>query len=711
MSKYDGLNPRTELEQTITADLKKAFEKRGFEVKHNGTKDSQATGGLSDIEVWNGQVHFNIEVTKSIKSSADREFLAIIDHLSETKYDNIGKKCFIIYISPETHYRMINAIRDFNTNKKDEKDQKIIPVCFSTFELFVNKLIQSHKDLYTKSQILSLFDEYKNFVDDERVLKIFYTKLFSDDEKLGKEVAIREEEKHQSTIESLIRDLLRLEDNLREELGITHIDAIRNIIFLVFTKLYEEKREFEGKENRFRPESFKRFQEYVGEEKTKKAIEKLFNEIKKDKELESAKVFTQYDVLAEKLDDDFVMNFLIKPFEKYIFYTTKIDGLGAAYEVLGMRTGKDVKAGQFFTPENVVRFMVKLAELDANDLVLDPACGTGRFLIYSMEDMISKVKGRNIDDKIEEIKKKQLFGADYDVNVAKLSKMNMYIHGDGKTNIRDSDGLLIYDFDNKVDVILTNPPLGDQSYQKTSYDADFKLKRMDVIPKKDATQEKINEYNKRLEDTKNKLKEAKDTQNFKLAKKTYATIKFCERKLTELSTQKHEYEVTGKQMKGGALFIGASKHYLKNVRDSSSPLEWRGGKLLIILDEGILNTEEYREIRELIKKYFYIKAIISLSRDTFVPVSDTTTKTSILYAIKKEDSDAAQQEPIFFAHAEKVGIDTRSKICANHLFNSGNDVLSKYFEFKNKVLASYYGLNFSKEKFMKQSFKGGVIDA
>ena len=53
--------------------------------------------------------------------------------------------------------------------------------------------------------------------------------------------------------------------------------------------------------------------------------------------------------------------------------------VGAAYEVLGKLSGKDVKVGQFFTPENVVRFMVKLAELVSTDKVLDPAFGLPDF--------------------------------------------------------------------------------------------------------------------------------------------------------------------------------------------------------------------------------------------------------------------------------------------------------------------------------------------
>lgn len=713
LTKYDALDPRKELEQLITEDLKRALEKRGFAVQHNGTRDHNALGDKADIIAYNDTIHFNIEVTKTTKSGADREFLAIKDHLEKSKRENSRKKCFVFYASPETHYRMMNAIREYDIANEGKQDLKMMPLCFSTLELFVTKLVEAHKDLYPQEQLLSLFDEYRRFVDDEHVLETIYEKLFSDDEALKKEIQVKEENKHQKTVEELIRNLQKLEDDLRDNKGIVHIPAIRNIIYLVFMKLYEEKREAEGKENRFTEESFKRFQEYEGQEQDKKAVHILFERIKADHQLKAAKVFTDADALAEKLEDDFILDFFIKPYGKYHFYTTKVDGIGAAYEVLGMRTGKDVKAGQFFTPENVVKFMVKLGELEQDDLTLDPACGTGRFLVYSMDEMIGKVTGRNRNDKIKEIKAKQLYGADYDPDVAKLAKMNMYIHGDGKTNIMDKDGLTLYDFDDKVDVILTNPPLGDQSFLKVDYDDNFKLKRMSVIPKKNATQEKLESYEKRLREAEMKLETAKNDQNPKTAKRLAALIKRYKSNISELQVKIRnsdvKYEVRGKQMKGGALFLGAAIHYLKNIRDRSAPIEWRGGKLLIILDEGVLNTDEYRGVREIIKKHFYVKAIISLSRDTFVPVSSTATKTSILYAVKKEDPDAVQLEPIFFGHVEKVGIDTRKRVCPNHLFNNGNDILSKYMEFKKKVMDSYVGLIFSPERFASQGFSSGTI--
>ena len=711
MSKYDNLDARKELEQQIAIDFKKAFEKRGLTVVHNGTETTHAPAGNPDIEVFNDSTHINIEVTKLVKSGQDGEWQSIKDHFEKTKRNNASKNCYLWFISPETYYRTINSIMDWNFAHKPNRDQKILPICFSTFELFINKLIESPREQYTTEQFLSLFDKFVEFNDDSNILRQFYENLFYSDTKLRETIEGQEEERHQKVVEELITGFKSLEQKLRQEMIAVSGPAIKNVIYLVFIKLYEEKKEKEEKErNRFKLASFQDYQTTIRDKTT--AIHKLFADIKRDPKLIECKLFTDEDVLSDRLYDEFVIENFIKKFEEYPFYTTKVDGLGAAYEVLGQISSKDREAGQFFTPEKVVKFMVKMAELSPSDYVYDPACGTARFLTYSMDDMISKVKGkRNESELTSDIRKKQLFGTDDGPTVAKLAKMNMYIHNDGKTNIKDADGLTQYDKDNKIDIILTNPPLGDLSYWRAIYDNDFRLKRMEVIPKKNITQEELENTNKQIKMNQEKLIFEKLPNKISRINRRLA---YLQRKKIEvelkIEQKRSEYITSGSQMKGGALFLNSCKHYLKSVRDSSALSEWRGGKILIILDEGILNTEDYKEMREFVKKYFYIKAVISLTRDTFVPVSNTSTKTSILYAIKKEDPDAKQQEPIFFAHAEKVGLNTKKKVCPNHLFNNGNDILTKYKEFEQKILASYEGVYFNKSRFLSQGFTKGVIN-
>jgi len=666
MTKYDNLDARSQLEQTITGDLRLALEKRGFHVRHNGSLRHPAPAGVPDIEVWNDQYHINFEVTKATKSRADREFPSVADHLNERKIRFPAKKCFAVYVSPETHYRMINAIHDYNFMRESEIDLKIMPLNFSNLELLVKRLQDAHKDFFPPKQIVGLFKRFRDFVDDERVLRVLYEEFFPTDEKLRKELEKKEIEKWQKLEHQVMKDLEQIEEALRRDGIALHLNAIKQLIYLVFIKLYEERKEAEGRgRNWFTSKAFLDFQEAQGEKETKRAIHKLFDQVKSFKEFQDAGVLTKHDLLAEKLDDDFVLKEVIGRLERYPFLKAKVDGLGAVYEVLGRRSGKDTKAGQFFTPANVVDFMVRLAELDPLDVVLDPACGTGRFLIWAMDDMQRKVTGRDAEIRKRQIAQKQLLGTDNDLDVAKLAKMNMYIHGDGKGNIWDDDGLLLYKtrgLDGKIDVVLTNPPLGDLGYKRPYFDDEF-YERMVVIPRKVTTK-----------------------------------------------NGKRVTMITGTQMKGGAQFVNAIYHYLKPVRDPNALPEWRGGKMLIILDEAILNTDDYRNVRKFIRKHFYIKAIISLTTDTFVPVSRTSTKTSILYAIKKDDLTAKQQEPIFYAHAEKVGLDTRRRVCENHLFNgTGQDILTKYMEFKRLVLSSYVGMHFSRDKFEEQKFKAGRI--
>jgi len=260
---YHQLNPKTELEQTITKVLKAALSKRGFKVKHNGTETTCAPGGVSDIEVSDENYHINVEVTQTVKASADREYLAIKDHLITTKLKEPEKKCYVWYVSPETHYRMANAIREYDFSNRDKEDMKIMPLSFSNFELLVDKLVHSTKDEYKKDDIISLFSDYLNFVDDEIVLKVLYEKLFYTDANLKTELEIKEENKHQKTVEELIAGLTKLEQDLRVYRIALSTDAIKNVILLVFIKLYEEKREFHKEDNRFTKTAFLRFQAMI----------------------------------------------------------------------------------------------------------------------------------------------------------------------------------------------------------------------------------------------------------------------------------------------------------------------------------------------------------------------------------------------------------------------------------------------------------------
>ncbi|MGG2059668.1 N-6 DNA methylase [Priestia megaterium] len=731
MSKYVVLDARLELEQEISLDLKSAFEKRGYEVKHNGDV-SHAPPGYSDIELFNSSLHINVEVAKRYGAQQDGEYNSIKEHLQKVKEANSHKNCFCIFVTPETSKRMIDSIRDFNRQRTQEGkfDMKILPINFETLELYLQRLSESDSTLYPLEDLIKIFAFHNEFVDDLRVRKLIQQHIFPLDNELLHDIESREIERDMKTLEELIKDLGKLENYMRESGIATGVSAINTLIYLVFIKIFEEKRERENNPNRLLDvESFNTYKSNLGQaaRQNRRAIHALFNVIKEEDEFVNSGTFTENDFLPDSLNDDFIIEQIIPVFSKYSFLGTLVDALGAVYEVLAKRSDKDVRVGQFFTPENVVRFMVKLAELNQNDHILDPACGTGRFLIHSMSQLIKSVdeptESRRLD-KQNEIKSSQLFGADIDMRVAKIAKMNMWVHGDGKTNIRgEANGLTLhtidgFNYDNAFDVILTNPPLGEVDYQTAAFTnlggIEERLGRFPILPFKNKTIAKRNEIFEKLENYRaelNELENLRDKESEGSIEHRTLTTKIngkirtivnnnqrLEQLEEDIKSNNCELEITGTKMKGGALFLPSIWNYLKDNTNKTDLPEWRGGKLITILDEGILNTDEYTHVRNYLRKHFYIKAVISLTRDTFVPISKTSTKTSILYAIKKTDLNATQKEPTFFAHVDKVGVNTQGKETENHL----NDIFDDYIGFKNAVLKSYRGNEFVKRLFLQQ---------
>jgi type I restriction-modification system DNA methylase subunit len=770
MSKYDSLDARTELEQAVASDLRSALEKRGYTVRHNGTATSHAPGGMPDIVVEGARVILTIETTKSKGAQQDRELNAIRDHLNATKRSAGSKKCYCLYVAPDTTARMLDGIRDHNQQRQAERktDLRILPLAAETLELWLTRLADAEASLYPVDDFLRLFEQKPAvYVDDLRIRKLLVGAVFPHDLALAGAMAREEIERDQRTLEQLIVDLARLEDLMRQGAVAVGQAAIDNLIYLVFLKLYEEKRGRDGKTDRLHSvEAFGRYREDGVDARTRRAqraIHKLLRDVTSEGDFTESGMFSSSDRLAESVNDDFVLQHVIPTLSKYNFVGTRIDALGAVYEVLARRAAKDVKVGQFFTPENVVRFMVDLVQPDYRDVVLDPACGTGRFLIYAMQEMFDRLE-RSAERQKARVKNDvcatRLVGSDIDIRIAKIAKMNMWFHGDGRSNIfggRDYNGLLLHQrqffgnrgFDGAFDIVLTNPPLGDLNYQALSFvsagdeqeHARQTHERMSILPWRNLSQAQhgaltanVAKYRAEVDALTQELVALRNDATVReyLALEESATTRAAQARRSALrrtavvatyvsttrSLQKKRstllrneraaddirallqsgtarYEITGNTLKGGALFLNAIWHYLKSASRPEDRPEWRGGKLAIVLDEGILNTDNYQHVRDFVRERFYIKAVISLTRDAFVPISKTTTKTSILYVVKKTDLRAVQKEPIFYGHVEHVGVDTKGRACQNDL----PAMLAAYHRFRDAVSAAYAGDEFRSERF------------
>ena len=145
---------------------------------------------------------------------------------------------------------------------------------------------------------------------------------------------------------------------------------------------------------------------------------------------------------------------LISLVEKKIYNPFKLnekqDVLGRAYRIFLSRSGKVDNKNIILTPDHIKDLMLKLARLDIDDVVLDTCTGSGGFLMGAMETMISLA---NKNDKIiSDIQNKQLIGFETDPVLFALACSNMFLHGDGRSNMLYRSSLL--NMENKQDKIL-----------------------------------------------------------------------------------------------------------------------------------------------------------------------------------------------------------------------------------------------------------------
>lgn len=137
---------------------------------------------------------------------------------------------------------------------------------------------------------------------------------------------------------------------------------------------------------------------------------------------------------------------IFKPFQN----DEKQDILGKAYKIFLKKAGKIDNKNIILTPDHIKSLMVQLARLNENDVVLDTCAGTGGFLMEAMEVLIRLAN--NNETKIDEIKEKQLIGFEVDSVLFALACSNMFLHGDGRTNLLFRSSLL----DDKNENIINN---------------------------------------------------------------------------------------------------------------------------------------------------------------------------------------------------------------------------------------------------------------
>lgn len=392
----------------------------------------------------------------------------------------------------------------------------------------------------------------------------------------------------------------------------------QQLINLIFCKIYDER--FTEQEDIIN------FRAGINEktEDVKERILSIFSNVKR----KYKEVFDEKDTIT--LDANSIV-YIVGELQNYCLIDVERDIIADAFEAFIGHALKGAQ-GQFFTPRNVVKMMVDIIDPNLDDVIVDPACGTGGFLIEALRHIWNKIENEGIKYKWtrENIKEEKLAfainnirGIDKDYFLSKVAKAYMTIIGDGKSGIFTEDSLeTIENWSlpvkqkinlNQFSIVLTNPPFG----SKIQVCGEDKLKQFE-FGYKWKYDEKISKWKK----GKLKIKEAPQ-------------ILFIERCIQLLQF---------------------------------------GGRMAIVLPDGIFGNSKLGYIRKFLFKYTRIVAIIDIPVETFMP--NTSSKTSILVLQKLKPEDIPDDYPIFMASASECGHDRRGN------YKEQDDISNIAAEFK-----------------------------
>ena len=316
---------------------------------------------------------------------------------------------------------------------------------------------------------------------------------------------------------------------------------------------------------------------------------------------------------------------VVSKLEHFDMFGIDEDLNGRLFETFLNATMRGKELGQFFTPRSVVKMMIKLANLKANrthqDKIIDACCGTGGFLIEALSDMRNKVRENNSLSKqeketlIENIANNSLYGIDYgkDPPLARVTRINMYLHGDGGSRIYYADALdKDIDHQGQTDPeIVSNMEELNENLSETQFDVVL------TNPPFSMTKEA------------KKPSELRVLKQYELARKSA-----------------HSTDIRS-SLKSGVMFIERYYDLLK-----------QGGILITVIDDALLSREGFGYVRNYIRNKFVIKAIISLPGDAFRR-SGARVKTTVL-VLEKRHSDTDEQPDIFYYFSKHLGVDDKS---------------------------------------------------
>lgn len=294
---------------------------------------------------------------------------------------------------------------------------------------------------------------------------------------------------------------------------------------------------------------------------------------------------------------------------------TDLDSKGRAFETFmtGFFRGE---FGQYFTPRNIVKFIVDALPINHESVVIDTSCGSGGFLLHAL-DKVRREADQMADEGYFEMASVQhhkhwhdfaennLFGIEISEGIARTAKMNMIIHDDGHTNVIAFDGLEPIDTMrertknqgfkvNSFDFIITNPPFG----------AKVKLKEKRYLEDYDLGCKDVDWIDAKLKNITVKQK--------KVGEKDFIRRTFLDKARDQQTTE--------------VLFIEQCHRFLKP-----------GGYMAMVIPDSILTNSSMQYVRDWIEEHWRIVCVVSLPQFAFA-ANGAGVKSSVLFLRKYDDA-------------------------------------------------------------------------
>jgi type I restriction enzyme M protein len=358
---------------------------------------------------------------------------------------------------------------------------------------------------------------------------------------------------------------------------------------------------------------------------------------------------------------------IVEKLQNYNLSKTDDDVKGIAFEEFLGTTFRG-ELGQYFTPRTVVNFMVDILDPQEGELVCDPCCGSGGFLITAFDHIRYKIvvdiqeaknkirkelyldnyqnlsleqqmevnaqlnlcitelekdldkdavvieDGKEVPSRLKKLSSMCIFGTDAEPRSARTAKMNMIMHGDGHGGVHYHDGLWNINgiFEDRFDVIITNPPFG------ARVSKNFSVKLSEWLPSDEKKKHYEEKYGKSY------------TEAYKKSEKRFHTI-LSDRK----NSNKKLDEELGENVPLTSFFELGDTSSLTEVlfMERCVNLLKPGGRMGVVLPEGFLNGSDLQRVREYFEGKAKLLMVVSLPQEIFVSAG-ASVKSSLVFLKK-----------------------------------------------------------------------------